>query len=111
MGEVQRLENVDELGALIRGDVIESLLGYVGHGEEKDTAAFHRISSRGQFEFVIPAESRGPYIVMHRAYREFIRVENGKILLHEDKSVTQSYNPEDSRYEELDKTIQMAGLR
>jgi hypothetical protein len=112
--KIQRLESLEDLELLIRGDAVEIVYENMPlwkYGSENELGAYHGMSHSNQFQFLIPMMSNGEYLVMYRARRSQIQVRDGKVILNEDKSVTESFSPRQSEYVELNNTLVMAGLR
>ena len=54
---------------------------------------------------------RDEYIIMDRVRKSRIEVKDGKIIYDRDGCAIESFSQSDSRYNDLNKTLQLAGLR
>ncbi len=118
---IQRLESLDDLGALIPGDVVELFFEYhpKSYCEEKLPFVYSGDSHSGQKQFITPKFSQIGnlnYILMHRAFPKKIELRNGVVVLSEDFSATETFSPSprglgrDREYEALKKFIIDSGL-
>ena len=107
--QIQKLENTEELDALVRGDLIET------QGDKIMLGAYHQKNYMGQHEFLFPAELRGEYIIMDRVRSSKIQIVDGRIVYNRDCCAIQSFTPErnftEYDYGELNETLRMSGLR
>ncbi len=111
---IQRLENIDDLDLLIKGDAVPIIYQFEPKSYNKDKekiGAYHGKSSTGQFEFIISAFLGGEYLIRHMVEKCSLIVQNGKIVINEDKSATKSFSQGDYEYPELNRTLIIAGLR
>ena len=112
--KIQALESLDDLDVLIRGDALKIVFQYESwrsSHEGEELGAYHGRSNSDQFQFVIPAIMSDEYIIMYRARRSQMKARDGKVILNEDKSVTDSFSQSHRDYVELNKTLIQAGLR
>jgi len=110
MNEITELENHEDLDALMRGDVLNLVEKYFGGASEKSTCSFHR-EIDGIFEFTVPAKIGIEYLRVVGAKKKNIKVENNQIVIHEDSSYIESYTNYNDGYYELNKSLNMGGLR
>jgi hypothetical protein len=107
---VQRLESREDLDLLVRGDAIERK-DTAFPSRDSEPGAYHRINRVGHFEFLFPAFIRDGYIIMERVRRSLIQVVDGRLVYDGDRCAIESFSQSHPEYEELNKTIKMAGLR
>lgn len=105
---IQRLDNAEDLELLIRGDAIERK---DTSSTELETVAFHIINDVRHFEFLFPAFCKEDYIIMDRVRKSIIQVVEGRIVYDRDRCAIESFSQNDRGYNDLNKTLQMAGLR
>ena len=107
-----RLEDSNDLEILIRGDVVQLILNSnsVFNSDKEKLAVYHGKSELYQLQFVCPEEGQ-KYIVMHMAKGNRIDRRDGKIIMREDRSVTQSFSNNNIEYDELNRTLIMGGFR
>jgi hypothetical protein len=109
---VTELESKEELDLLVIGDVVNRFDPFDSYPTpEWGTVAFHRINDVGHYEFLFPAFMRDEYIIMDRVRKSRIEVRDGKIVYDRDRCAIESFSQSDSRYANLNKTLQIAGLR
>ena len=109
---VTELESKEDLDLLVRGDVIKRFDPFNSYPTpEWETVAFHRINDVGHYEFLFPAIMRDEYIIMDRVRKSLIQIKDGKIVYDRDRCAIESFSQSDSRYNNLNKTLQIAGLR
>jgi hypothetical protein len=107
---IQRLDSEKDLGLLIRGDAIERR-DTTSPCKEPETGAYHRINRVGHFEFLFPAFMRDEYIIMERVRKSLIQVVDGRLVYDGDRCAIESFSQSHPDYEDLNKTLKMAGLR
>src|SRR3989338_8542422 len=108
------LENSDDLEMLVRGDVLAIAYEHEPswrYDKKTELGAYHGRSHTNQLQFLIPMEMRSEYIVMYRARKSQIQIRDGIAILNEDRSVTESFSPNHTGYLDLNRTLQMSGLR
>lgn len=109
MVEVQRLENIDDLDCLVRGDLIET------EGDEFRLGAYHQKNEFDQYELIFPSKSNEEGIVMDRVRKSKVKVSNGTLVYNRDECAIEAFSKgENFRtevYHDLNDTLKMAGLR
>jgi hypothetical protein len=109
---VTELESKEDLDLLVRGDVVNRFDPFDSYPtSDWETVAFHRINDVGHYEFLFPAFMRDKYIIMDKVRKSRIQVKDGKIIYDRDGCAIESFSQSDSRYADLNRTLQMAGLR
>ena len=106
------LESVDEVGALLRGDIV-SITDRLVDSEDKTYAAiYYGTSNRGQLKFLVPSVIGGEeYIIMYGTNKNNIEVKVGGIVLNEYKCAIESFNQSHQKYSELNDILQRSSLR
>lgn len=105
--KVVELENIEDLELLIRGDVIQrkDISSFVADWVR---VAFHKVNRVGHYEFLYPGED---FITVDRVGKSIIRVEERKIVYSRDNCAVEVISQSDPGYNDLNKTLLMAGLR
>ena len=111
---IQELSGLDDLELLKKGDVVPIMYRHVpsSDGESEHLGAYHgRSSLTQQLIFLIPAKMSEEYIVMYWARKQDVQIDNGKIILTEDKCTAQSFNEDNHYYRDLNSILVTSRLR
>ncbi len=114
---IQRLESLDDLGALIPGDVVELFFEYRHWNgceetlEETLPFVYYGDSCFGHKQFITPKVSREEYVLMHRAFPEKIELREGVITLIEGFASTYTFSPCHSDFQKMNNILISSGLR
>ena len=110
--EIEKLENLEDLGMLVKGDAVEMTdVREIISPIWKKIGAFHEGNRLGHYVFLFPAFVREEYIVKVGVRRSFSRVDNGRLLYDGDRCSARAISQNDLEYADLNKTLQMASLR
>lgn len=105
---ILELEAIDEVRALIIGDVVRLTLIYQPHWSEapsKEPFVYCGDARTGQKRFIIPRFDDGEYIQMHSTLVSEMILSEGGILITENRSSTKIYTLENKDYKNLNQII------
>ena len=110
---IQRLDCLEDLELLVRGDLIIINYKHTWNYKEKIDeydAAYYRKTFKGMHEFLVPYRFDSKDITIFSVDAESININNGKIVLSEDCCLQEPFSPTHYSYDGLVRTLQKSGL-
>ncbi|MBW2991773.1 hypothetical protein KY345_00965 [Candidatus Woesearchaeota archaeon] len=114
MKEITKLESIDDVDALMPGDAVEMEYRYYWNLKEKKDgkrAAYHGVNKEGMHEFVVPHPFGSEDVQVYRAYKERMKVEDGKVILDDNKCTIESIGSGHYDFKKLCKSLKEAEIR
>ncbi len=109
---IQILEDSEGIDSLKQGDVV--LVEYQPSWDPDVLmlCAYHGISDRSFFQFLVPAFSEGKeYIAMFQVEKRNIKVRLGSIFMNENRLKIEKIYSNNESYACLDETLKFAGIK